>query len=297
MDCARFDELLFESLDAGLCADDDERMRLHAQTCTRCRELAALLTGGSDSVRTDVPVDLIAGVLARTSGGSCERAALLLAEADGSVVGENNGLMTTHLEACTECAALAAALAQLRLELPTLAESDPGNAFVAEVMAATIGATAPQRVPLLGRIERLWERLAQRPRLAFEGAYAGLLVLFLLFGLPSQSVAQLPARALGGIRTQTVKVERTVSFGLDELVARSRATWDDSAARTERFFTASGRGPRDASRWERGLRAWGGAVRELAAAVWNQLFVPFRENLRALWRNTAPVGADRAPNR
>lgn len=296
MDCARFEDLLFESLDSCLGTSNEKRMQAHAQACSRCRELAALISGGIDSVPPEVPVDLVAGVLDRTSGGSCGRAQLLLAEQSG--LGEDGGLLASHLETCAECAAVARALVQLRHQLPALAELDPGDAFVAEVMAATVGTVAtvravgavrpatPPRLPLLVRIEAMWERAVQRPRLALEGAYAGIVLLFLLFGLPSQSLAELPARAFGGIGQEGIKVERAVSSGLGELVELGRSTWADSTGRATEYFAAVERAPRDASRVEHALRARAGAARGLAAGVWDQLLAPIVEHLRALWQGT-----------
>ena len=296
MDCARFEDLLFERLDARLHAPDEERMRAHAQTCRRCRELAALLSGGLDSAPPEAPADLVAGVLHRTSGGSCGRAQLLLAAGADSALSENGSLLTIHLETCIDCATVARALVQLRHELPALGELDPGATFVAEVMAATAGVVTPRpRMQLIARIEEMWERAVQRPRLAFEGAYAGIVVLFLVFGLPSQTLAELPARALGGIRQGGIKVERAVSSGLGELAEVGRSTWTDSAGRAAEYLIASARAPRDASRVERGLRAWAGTVRRMAAGLWDRLLAPVVDQLRALWRRTATN--DIAPNR
>jgi len=292
MDCARFEDLLFESLDARLGAADEEGMRTHVHTCTRCRELAALIGGGADSAPPEVPADLVAGVLERTSGGSCGRAQLLLAKAADVALGEDGGLLTIHLGTCPDCAAVARALVQLGHELPALAELDPGAGFVAEVMVATIGvaatadpATTP-RTPLRVRFEEMWERMAQRPRLAFEGAYAGIVVLVLVFGLPSQSLAELPSRAFDGIREGGVKVERAVSSGLGEMVEFGRSTWIDSTEHAAEFLASTERGSRAASRLESGLRAWAGATRDMAARIWNELLEPIVEHLRALWRGT-----------
>ena len=286
MDCARFEDLLFEGLDARLGAPAKERMRAHAEACTRCRELAALMSGATDSAPPEVPADLVAGVLERTSGGSCGRAQLLLAEGADRALGEDGGLLTIHLGTCTDCAAVARALVHLRHELPALAELDPGDGFVAEVMAATAGLATPQRVPLRVRLEEMWERVAQRPRLAFEGAYAGMVVLFLVFGLPSQSVAELPAWAFGGIRQGGIKVERVVSSGMGEIAEFGRSTWIDSTEHAAEFLASRERGSRAASRLESGLRAWAGATRDMATRVWNELLEPIVEHLRALWRGT-----------
>jgi hypothetical protein len=289
MDCARFEDLLFEGLDARLDAAEEKDMRTHAQTCKRCRELAALMSGVADGAPPEVPVELVTGVLERTSGGSCGRAQLLLAERADRALSDDGGLLTIHLGTCKDCAAIARALVQLGHELPVMAELDPGAGFVAEVMAATVGTTEPRRVPLRVRIEEMWERVAQRPRLAFEGAYAGIVVLFLVFGLPSQTLAELPARAFSGIRQEGIKVERAVSSGLGEVVDFGRSTWTDSTERAAEYFASSERGSRAASRLESGLRAWAGAAQAFAARVWNELLAPALEQLRTMWRGPDDV--------
>lgn len=289
MDCASFEDLLFESLDACLAAPDAERMRAHSGACTRCRDLAALMSGGPDSVPAEVPVDLVAGVLDRTSGGSCGRAQLLLAEGADRALGADGGLLASHLGTCTECTSVARALVQLLHQLPQLAELDPGDAFVGEVMAATVGIAAtadPATTPLRVRIAELWERVAQRPRLALEGAYAGIVVLVLVFGLPSQSLAELPSRAFDGIRQGGIKVERVVASGMGEIAEFGRSTWINSTEHAVEFLASTERRSRPASRWESGLRAWAGATRDMATRVWNELLEPIVEHLRALWRGT-----------
>jgi hypothetical protein len=111
----------------------------------------------------------------------------------------------------------AAALAQLRQELPALAEADPGAGFATAVLAATLGGdlAAPAPVPAqaptatLSRLRTLarlrtparldpatlWQRLLRRPRLALEGSYVVTMLALLIFGLPTWSAAESPVRA------------------------------------------------------------------------------------------------------
>ena len=183
MDCARYEELLFAGLDADPGPDERERMALHARSCARCRRLADVLAGNGDPVPADVADELAAAVFARTSG--------------------------------------AAALAQLRQELPTLAEADPGADFISAVLAATHGSdvaaatpvsgqaptAAPARTPMPIRaparsrtfmrfdLSALWQRLVRRPRLALEGSYVVTMLALLVFGLPTWSAAESPVSA------------------------------------------------------------------------------------------------------
>jgi len=100
-----------------------------------------------------------------------------------------------HREHCGDCGALGTALLQLKEDLPALALADPGPQFTAQVMAATL--SPGRRLVRLGRrIRQTWERLGQRPRIAWEGGYIGALVLFLIFGLSASPLSTVPGDAL-----------------------------------------------------------------------------------------------------
>jgi len=294
MDCTRFEDLLFESLEGDLLDTEEQSLQAHANSCTRCREFAALMRAEAADGSSEVPVDLVAGVLERTSGGACERAQLLLADRADGALGEDGSLLSMHLGGCADCAAVARALVHLQHELPTLAQLDPGAGFVAAVMDATVGraAPAPARIPLRARIEETWERLSQRPRLAFEGAYAGIVLLFLIFGLPSQSLAELPARAYDGLRQEGIKVERVVSAGVGELFDFGRTTWTESSARVDAYFARADSAPRDASALERTARYWAGVARDVATSIWDGLLAPIAERLRELWSGAPPAAVN-----
>ena len=145
------------------------------------------------------------------------------------------------------------------------------------------------------RSDRKWERIAARPRLALEGAYAVAFVVFLVFGLPSQSVADLPARAFDGIRQEGIKVERAVSSGLGELAELGRTAWTDSTERAAEYLAS--RPSRDASRLERGLQFWTRTARGLATGLWDRMLAPLVEQVRALLHTTPPDGAEMNQNR
>jgi len=240
-----------------------------------------------------VPADLAARVMQRTSGSPCERAHLLLARAEEGLA-EDGGLLALHLGGCPECAAMARALVHLRTDLPCLAELDPGAGFVAGVMAATVGTAQPVRESFWSRAAETWERLAERPRLALEGAYAAAVVVLLVFGLPSASLAELPARALDGVRQEGIKVERVVTDGLGELAALGRATWAESASRTTEFLAGS-ESTRAGAAFADRARAWAGAAQRMATAVWDTLLAPIIEDLANLW-NRSSAAADSETN-
>jgi anti-sigma factor ChrR (cupin superfamily) len=315
MDCRRWEELLFERIEGDLSSADEASLQAHQRTCRPCRELQALLGGeAAGASAPEVPEALVADVLRRTSGDPCGRAALLLAEAL-DVAGElaerpqgrpssilfggpthapgsaHDPALAAHLKGCARCTAMAGALARLGGELPRLVGLDPGAGFVAEVMAATAGADAARRLhpaavqvaapAWLARLQATLQRLAARPRFALEGAYAVALVFFLIFGLPSPSLAELPARALDGIRDNAARVRVVAGSGFDVALDYGLGTWDEVADRFDAWLASEGAvaGASHAT-----LRTWAGALRDLAGDIWNNLFAPFAENLRALWR-------------
>lgn len=294
MDCKRFEDLLFESLDAPVVAVDKRLMQEHEHGCTRCRDLASLMRDEVATATAEVPADLAATVMQRTSGSPCDRAQLLLARAEEGLA-EDGGLLALHLGGCPECAAMARALVHLRTELPCLAELDPGAGFVAGVMAATVGTAQPVGESFWSRAAETWERLAQRPRLALEGAYATALVVLLVFGLPSASFAELPARAFDGVRQEGIKVERVVSDGLGDLAALGRATWAESTSRATEFL-AGAESTRAGTAFVDQARAWAVAAQRMATAVWDTLLAPIIEDLANLWnRSTAAEAETSAP--
>jgi hypothetical protein len=305
MDCARFEELLFAAAEGNLVEADAAALQGHLRGCPRCRELQALL-GDPGEEDIAVPADLLAGVLARTSRAACERVRPMLAErmaqlgvehgrlrfrSDAGERDERVDAVIAHVDGCARCAAFGRALLRLRHELPELAERDPGGAFVAGVMTATRGVrSAAVGTRWRERIRWRWEGLAQRPRLALEGAYAAVLIGALLFGLPSQSLAELPARAFGGARQEAGRIERVVSSGVDSLVGLGSSVWNESSGRAVEYLTARRAGAPGAATFADGLRAQAADARQVATAIWERLLAPFFDNLRALFGDPRPAG-------
>lgn len=182
MDCRGFHNRLDDYLRGGLRGDDLVAARAHLLDCPECREVVEILEASSASAQEDPPPGLVHGILERTTGSPCGSAQRrLCAFVDGSLDPIEGELVGLHLGECGECAALAGALARLAGELPGLAEVEPEAGFAEAVLARTL----PWRRRLARRLPRLAElgaRLAARPRLALEGAYAGTLVLVLILG-------------------------------------------------------------------------------------------------------------------
>lgn len=117
--------------------------------------------------------ELLAGILARTSGSPCRRAGELLASSGGTP--ESGGerlpsvdreLLALHLERCADCRELAAVLAALSRDLPGLGEVRPDPELVGDVLGATLPATVRWRRAW----ERRWNGWVRRPRFAWEAA-------------------------------------------------------------------------------------------------------------------------------
>ncbi len=298
MDCAKIEDLLFEHLEGRLEDGDARLLREHIDDCARCRELATLVGDGHDDIvgklpadldllaEIEAPPDLVPGVLERTSGSPCERARLLLAAAPEERHGDALTLLSGHVASCVECSRVAGALARMELELPELAELDPGDGFTEAVLARTAAVTPTRTPSLRARLAAMWERAAQRPRFALEAAYAGAVVAFLFFGLPSATWADMPARAFEGLRQEGVKLERVVASGMEDLIQTGRTSWSTSWQQVDSYIEALEQETAEDTAAERVLRAWIGATRDLVIGVWDHVIVPLGEHLQALWRGS-----------
>jgi len=208
------------------------------------------------------PADLLGAVLARTSGPACGSARARLCEhADRLLAPVDEDLVGMHLEGCGECGGLAAALARLSTDLPTLAEMEPGPRFVTDVLART-----SRRETLTARLLDACRRLAQRPRIAWEGAYAGSIALLILFGTPNAPFAGVPGKALDLVRAVQVAVP---AAAIEDEVPRIRTVvrsrWEETKSgmkgRTRVLATEVQR---------RSSRTWDRLVQDLGTA-WDRI--------------------------
>jgi predicted anti-sigma-YlaC factor YlaD len=110
---------------------------------------------------------LTEAILARTSGSPCRRLEALACDlVDGLLKPVQQSLAQAHLEHCPACRTLVAGLRELEAVLPAFTDLDPGPAFTAEVLEATLPAAQPS-------FRGTWIRLVRRPRLCLEAAYLG----------------------------------------------------------------------------------------------------------------------------
>ncbi len=290
MDCARFEEALFEQLEGTLDGAEREPMRAHASDCRECRALqAAVLEGHASAV---APADLAAAILAATSGSPCGRAQQLCSERAGAALFEADDALETHLANCLDCRGLSRALERLRLELPQLADLQPDGDFVTEVMTATVTKTTSSG---LGRAwsrwwsgsgasarGSVWEAFARRPRLALEGAYAGTFALFLFVGFPGAPLAELPPRLLTELEQQGVEMRQTVAAGAYQLTAVGGRRWTESAQRLVDYVDVCDSGRGTASTLSDFARCWRRASEDRIATTWRDHVNPIIESMQRL---------------
>ena len=224
-------------------------------------------------------------VLARTSGPACPRARLLVGGApDAPMPPLDRALLAAHLERCEACRTLAETLPAVVAVLPSLAEADPGPGFTARVLAATVRASG-RPLPTRWRDRWLdwWKRLALRPRIAWEGAYALTLVLVLVVGDPVKAwdsaaaglrawsvpatPLSLPEPAISGVRAAVAYRGARMAEGIDAarawmerraqgtaaLVATLRS---DDAASASRLWLVMAEIADAAERWGVRILSW-----------------------------------------
>jgi hypothetical protein len=205
---------------------------------------------------------------------------------------------------------MAGALERLQRELPAMAEMEPDAGFVGDVLAATVGAATPaphlvtrpefdwrewvQSLPLAARVSAFFESLAQRPRLAFEGAFVGCLAFVLVLGLPSAGVAELPSRLIAEVPQVRLEVQSAVAENFGRAAEAGRAAWSTSTGRLgERLGEYVNLRPDTASTRSRladMFGSWRQAGVEIASHLWEGEFSAAFARMWRLW--TAPWRSD-----
>jgi len=217
--CEAFLERVDALLDGTLARSDREDMLRHLENCADCRGLFAALVAAGDA-----PEDpgLAAAILARTSGAACASArSRLCARVDGELEAFDAELVDGHLRCCPECEGLARALEWIEQDLPRLATIDPGPGFVEWVLART--SRSPRRMPLGARLDAMLAHLLDRPRVAWEGAFAATLILFAPVFVPGSPFGDLPRQALGQLRGTVNQLEATLVVGARDAWATAGA--------------------------------------------------------------------------
>lgn len=231
MNCRDLIARLEDYVAGRLRPSERREAKAHLAVCGECREVETLIAAAATGQGLEAPPGLLADVLSRTSGGTCDSAhGLLCDHVDGTIDTVDDELLRLHLNDCHGCAGLALALTQMTSDMPAVAELRPDEGFVADVLART-----SRRESLVAgwsvRLKEGWQRMMQRPRFAFEGAYLGLIIMVLLFGIPSSPLAGVPQQALGLVRSNPVAGLREAG---EKVAPRIRITlkpqWEDKGA-------------------------------------------------------------------
>jgi hypothetical protein len=170
--------------------------------------------------------EMIRSILRRTSGPPCQRAEALLCDyVDGTLDDVDAELVRLHLGHCQPCQELAIALARMAEDLPALAEIWPGERFLDRVLAATLPwpARLRRRVRLFGED---WVALLRRPRIAWEAAYVGTMILALIFATPFSPLREVPPQALELAQQNPVQ---TLAAGRVAGMPQAVSGWSQSA--------------------------------------------------------------------
>jgi hypothetical protein len=270
VNCRRFEELLFDSMDDGLDDLTAAELDAHASECERCAELRRLASGDLEDLLGPAQ-DLLNGILSASGVDACDAARERLA-ADPDSPGALDPLLELHIDRCASCGAVHRALVALRRDLPTLAELEPDPGFIADVMAATAGAP---------RWADWWQRLLARPRLALEGAYAGTLVLALTFVTPASAITDIPGRVMQGLRSDS-EMRRTLAEGWDDISRAGADRWRALAEQVDGYTGAAPSFAEARERVETELSGWGAELSRRWQQLREWLLDPLLERIRAL---------------
>ena len=300
MDCAHFEQRLEAVLAGALAAAERGALEEHCARCERCGRLWASFQAETAPARDAATDAFVSALLERTSGAPCGRAQESLPGwVDGALAPDDTSLIAMHLQHCSSCAAVAAALVALRLELPSLAESEPGPEFTTQVLAST-QALQRRQAPVGARWLATWQHLLQRPRFALEFATAACFLLMLLCALPFSPFRPLPQQALAAIRLDGGGLVAAASSRLGPaLQSTAHRAWSGTAGRIEAALAAQGRFLTD----EHGttVSAWSVVQADLAearAGIESRNFPRFSQalhelggDLRRLWAGSAAPAA------
>lgn len=194
MDCRSFEDRIDAFEEGLLPSEEQEAAEKHLDECAQCRALLGIVRGESDMLAPELSDDLALSILRRTSGPACRSAARRLCDwVDGNLGVDDQDILALHMMHCPDCSALAAALTELKEALPDMATLEPDIHFTADVLQATVGwHSRAGGAQGLVRIREWWNSLIFRPRIAWEAAYVGALLIMLALGNPAMLLQHAP---------------------------------------------------------------------------------------------------------
>ncbi len=240
MDCRSLEERLDSYLGRTLSEEESALLDQHLGSCQECRRLVAAASGAME-LRARDDQELVRSILVRTAGSPCLRCRELICEYVDEVLNpEDSELIRAHLNHCPQCAALAEGLANLRNDLPALAEIEPDPLFTAAV-TRRLSAWRNRPADRSERLRQWWLNLVRRPRFSWEAAYVGTLLFVLAFANPlSLSYGSLRniASPDSAPRAAWVRLTQKAPEVWDVCADRSAQTAADVAASVSRAVTS-----------------------------------------------------------
>ena len=230
MDCKGFEGRLDKLVAGVLSAEESRAVASHLDICARCRSLKAIVRGEPAAPLHDLGEETIHSILHSTAGPACgEASEYLCAWIDRDLPEGDYEIISLHLNHCPHCRALTTALAELKRELPDMAAIEPDSRFLEDALEAIRQARiAPGKRRLHSRARAWWCRLARRPRFAWEAAYVGALVLFLILGNPFIRQAYVP---------RAISLERAVRHGSGQMMQKGALILDAQETAVQHSLT------------------------------------------------------------
>jgi anti-sigma factor RsiW len=216
MDCRGFEDRIDAFVVGLLPSEEQEAAEKHLNACAQCRALLGIVRGESDMLAPELSDDLALSILRRTSGPVCRGAERRLCDwVDGNLGADDQEIIALHMTHCPDCSALAAALTELKETLPGMATLEPDIHFTADVLQATVGWRSRARgAQGFVRLREWWSRLICRPRIAWEAAYVGALLVMLALGNPALLLQHAP---------RTVAVPEVLIQSGDQILQKTTA--------------------------------------------------------------------------
>ena len=179
MTCRFIEDRLEQILAGTISSEMLAVIKGHLAKCDTCRQLVEIAEGRLDSRSGESAPDITREVLEKTSGVACEKARMQMGDwVDAQLRQGDRELLELHLKHCPPCQDLAAVLLSLKADLPSMAEVTPDPDFCPSVLKATVA-----RKRWRTHVAKWWENLFRRPRIAWEAAYLGTLLIFGVLGV------------------------------------------------------------------------------------------------------------------
>ena len=243
--CRFIEDHLEEVLEGTLSPETLASVQSHRTGCASCQRLLDLLEGKCLPMEVDLPPEWPRVVLELTSGVPCKRVQSRLGSwVDRDLPTEESELFQQHVEHCPDCRPLSEILTELKTVLPAMAQVRPDSGFCASVLAATVDQPSWRSRAVKG-----WQRLLERPRIAWEAAYLGTLLVLGVFSIFPFSGGGMLAQRLGisSVRSLSAweSICRTVSSPKNlelEMTTRVLVTADASLGTAKLALTRSASG-------------------------------------------------------